>query len=52
MKTDFLIVGCGFYGAVLAERIANILKKEVVIIDKRDHVGGNCFSEVDKKNWY
>ena len=49
MKTDFLIVGCGFYGAVLAERIANILKKEVVIIDKRDHVGGNCFSEVDKK---
>jgi len=49
MKTDFLIVGCGFYGAVLAERIANILKKEVVIIDKKDHVGGNCFSEVDKK---
>ena len=28
MKTDFLIVGRGFYGAVLAERIANILKKE------------------------
>ncbi len=50
MKTDFLIVGCGFYGAVLAERIANILKKEVVIIDKRDHIGGNCYSEFDKKS--
>ena len=49
MKTDFLIVGCGFYGAVLAERIANILKKKVIIIDKRDHIGGNCYSELDKK---
>ena len=28
MKTDFLIIGCGFYGAVLAERIAEILKKK------------------------
>jgi UDP-galactopyranose mutase len=49
MKTDFLIVGCGFYGAVIAERIARVLKKEVIIIDKRDHIGGNCFSEIDKK---
>ncbi len=49
MKTDFLIVGCGFYGAVLAERIATVLKKKVLIIDKRNHIGGNCFSEIDKK---
>lgn len=48
-KTDFLIIGSGFYGSVLAERIANVLKKKVIIIDKRDHIGGNCFSEIDKK---
>ena len=48
-KTDFLIVGSGFYGSVLAERIANVLRKKVIIIDKRNHIGGNCFSEIDKK---
>jgi UDP-galactopyranose mutase len=48
-KIDFLIIGSGFYGSVLAERIATVLKKKVIILDKRDHVGGNCFSELDKK---
>ena len=47
--TDFLIIGSGFYGSVLAERIANILKKKVLIIDQRNHIGGNCYSEIDKK---
>ena len=46
-KVDFLVVGAGFYGCVIAERIANVLKKNVLIIDKRDHIGGNCFSEID-----
>ena len=49
LKTDFLIVGCGFYGSVLAERIANVLKKKVIILDKRDHLGGNCHSQTDIK---
>tara|TARA_B100001057_G_scaffold455161_1_gene501487 strand:+ start:1126 stop:2268 length:1143 start_codon:yes stop_codon:yes gene_type:complete len=48
VTTDFLIIGCGFYGAVLAERISSILKKKVIIIDNRDHIGGNCYSETDK----
>ena len=47
--TDFLIVGSGFYGSVLAERIANVLKKKVLVIDQRNHIGGNCYSEIDKK---
>jgi UDP-galactopyranose mutase len=46
-SVDFLIVGSGFFGSVIAERIANVLKKEVLIVDKRDHVGGNCYSEID-----
>ena len=48
-KTDFLIIGSGFYGCVLAERIANVLKKNVLIIEKRNHIGGNAFSETDKQ---
>ena len=46
---DVLIVGSGFYGAVLAERIATKLNKKVLIIEKRNHIGGNCYSEIDKK---
>lgn len=49
IKTDFLIVGAGFYGCVLAERIASVMKKKVVILEKRNHIGGNCYSEVDKE---
>ena len=44
----FLIVGAGLSGAVLAERIATQLGKKVVIIDKRDHIGGNCYDYMYK----
>ncbi len=47
--TDFLIVGSGFYGCVLAERIANVLKKKVLIVDQRNHIGGNCYSKIDQE---
>jgi len=40
---DYLIIGAGFAGSVIAERIANILGKKVLIIEKRNHAGGNCF---------
>lgn len=49
INTDFLIIGSGLYGAVLAERISKTLKKEVILLEKRDHVGGNCYSKVDEK---
>ena len=49
IKTDFLIVGAGLFGCVLAERISSVLKKEVVILEKRNHIGGNCYSETDKE---
>jgi UDP-galactopyranose mutase len=44
-----LIVGCGLSGAVIAERIATILNKKVTIIEKRDHIGGNCYDYIDKE---
>jgi UDP-galactopyranose mutase len=40
---DWLIVGAGFTGAVLAERIATELDQSVLIIDKRDHIAGNAY---------
>jgi UDP-galactopyranose mutase len=43
----YLIVGCGLSGVVIAERIANILKKKVTIIEKREHIGGNCYDYID-----
>ncbi|WP_413578487.1 UDP-galactopyranose mutase [Bdellovibrio sp. HCB290] len=43
----YLIVGSGFYGAVIAERIANELKEKVLVIDRRDHIGGNSYSYAD-----
>ncbi len=43
MKYDIVIVGAGISGATIAERYANKLNKTVLIIEKRDHVGGNCY---------
>lgn len=47
MKTDILIIGAGISGATLAERYASIGKK-VVIVEKRDHIAGNCFDHYDQ----
>ena len=40
---DYLIVGAGFAGSVLAERLASQLDKKVLVIDKRNHIGGNAY---------
>lgn len=40
---DYLIVGAGFAGSVLAERLASQAGKRVLLIDKRNHVGGNAY---------
>ncbi|TDH28865.1 UDP-galactopyranose mutase [Segetibacter sp. 3557_3] len=40
---DYLIVGAGFAGSVLAERLATVGNKRVLIIDKRNHIGGNAY---------
>lgn len=48
MKFDFIIVGAGFAGATVAERIASRLDRKVLIIEKRNHIGGNCFDCYDR----
>ena len=42
-RYDYLIVGAGFAGCVLAERLASQLDKRVLIIDRRNHIGGNAY---------
>lgn len=44
---DTLVVGAGFAGAVLAERLAADGGQRVLVIDKRPHIGGNAFDEHD-----
>lgn len=41
---DYLIVGCGLYGTVFANHLKSLGKK-VLIIDKRNHIAGNCYTE-------
>ncbi|MCP9494049.1 MAG: UDP-galactopyranose mutase [Pyrinomonadaceae bacterium MAG19_C2-C3] len=45
---DYLIVGAGFAGSVLAERLANGSNKRVLICDKRSHIGGNAYDEYNE----
>lgn len=40
---DYLIVGAGFAGSVMAERLASQLDRRVLLIDRRNHVGGNAY---------
>src|ERR1700760_4878145 len=44
---SYVIVGSGLLGAVTAERIANQLNQPVLVLEKRDHIGGNCYSATD-----
>jgi UDP-galactopyranose mutase len=44
---DYLIVGAGFAGSVLAERLATVLDKRVLVVDKRPHIGGNAYDRYD-----
>ena len=46
MNYDYIIVGAGFFGSVLAERLTSS-KKKVLVIDKRNHIGGNCYTYFD-----
>ena len=48
MDYDILVVGCGLSGIVIAERFANQGKK-VLIIDKRNHIGGNIYDYHDEE---
>ena len=50
MKFDFIIVGAGFAGCVLAERITSQVDQKVLIIEQRNHIGGNTFDYYDENS--
>src|SRR6187402_3451955 len=45
---DYLIVGAGFAGCVLAERLASDSGKQVLLIDRRPHIGGNAYDHYNE----
>ncbi|WP_243450944.1 UDP-galactopyranose mutase [Sphingosinicella sp. CPCC 101087] len=47
-RYDYLVVGAGFAGSVLAERLASRHNARVLVIDKRPHVGGNAYDRIDQ----
>jgi len=48
MRFDWLVVGAGLSGATMAERIATQLGQTVLVIDRRPHVAGNAYDELDE----
>ncbi len=45
---DYLIVGAGFAGSVVAERMATLHNKKVLVVDRRTHVAGNAYDHLDE----
>src|SRR3712207_3229338 len=45
---DFLIVGAGFAGSVIAERLASQEEAKVLVVERRSHIGGNAFDYFDE----
>jgi UDP-galactopyranose mutase len=44
---DVIVVGSGFFGSTIAERITSTSKMKVAVIESRNHIGGNSYSEID-----
>ena len=45
MTYDLIVVGSGFFGLTVAEQAASELGKRVLVVEKRNHIGGNAYSE-------
>jgi UDP-galactopyranose mutase len=44
---ELVVVGSGFFGLTVAERVASQLGKKVLVLERRHHIGGNAYSEPD-----
>ncbi|MGH3856519.1 MAG: UDP-galactopyranose mutase [Pseudonocardiaceae bacterium] len=44
---DLIVVGSGFFGLTVAERVATQLDKRVLVLERREHLGGNAYSEAE-----
>ena len=48
MAFDYLIVGAGYAGSVLAERLARVEDKKVLVVDRRNHIAGNAYDHYNE----
>jgi UDP-galactopyranose mutase len=46
---DLVVVGSGFFGLTVAERVATLLHRRVLVLERRDHIGGNAYSAPEPK---
>jgi UDP-galactopyranose mutase len=46
-RPDLIVVGSGFFGLTIAERVATQLNRRVLVLDRRPHIGGNAYSEAE-----
>src|SRR5438270_10119279 len=44
---DWLVVGAGFAGSIIAERLASQRDEKVLVVDRRPHIGGNAYDRYD-----
>jgi UDP-galactopyranose mutase len=49
VQPDLVVVGSGFFGLTVAERVANELGKRVLVLERRSHLGGNAYSEAEEQ---
>jgi UDP-galactopyranose mutase len=47
---DYLIIGCGFTGSIIARKIAEEKNKKVLILERRNHIAGNMYDVFDENN--
>ena len=50
MKFDYVIVGAGLSGCVVAEQLAKSENKKILIVEKRNHIAGNCYDFRNENN--
>ncbi|WP_270886699.1 UDP-galactopyranose mutase [Pedococcus sp. 5OH_020] len=48
-SSDLVVVGSGFFGLTVAERVASELGRRVLVLERRNHLGGNAYSELEPK---
>lgn len=46
---DIIVVGTGFSGSVIARKLADNLNQRVLVLEKRNHIAGNMYDEIDEK---
>ena len=49
MRYNYVVVGAGLAGLTVAERIAEVLNEKVLVIEKRNHIGGNVYDSYDEE---